>query len=92
MRLFESEQVIDLDPYIVVLDIRVWVLNSIEMSMKHTPHWYLKDPPLPRPEDISLVDASVETIVPYPSPPVPTVETSRVSLDDNMVDLNSYTD
>lgn len=57
MRLFESEQVINLDPYIMVLHIRVWVSDFFEISVAHMPHWYLKDPPLPRLEDFSLVDA-----------------------------------
>lgn len=91
MRLFKSEQVIDLDPYIVILHIPTWVSDSFEISVEYTPYWYLKDPPLPRPEDFDLVDVLAELVVPYPSPLASLVETNRVSPDDSIVDPTSDT-
>lgn len=91
MKLFESEQTIDMDPYIIVLHIRASVFDSFEISVEHTPYWYLKDPSMPKPNDFGLVDASAEPVVPYPSPLTPPVETRWTSPDNSIVYLTSDT-
>lgn len=44
------------DPYVIVLKIRAWVSDNFEILVEHKPHWYLKDPALPRLKDFNLVD------------------------------------
>ncbi|KAB1220199.1 hypothetical protein CJ030_MR3G017023 [Morella rubra] len=92
MKLFESEQIIDMDPYVSVLKIRAWVLDNFEISVEHTPHWYLKDPLLLRPKDFSLVNVPLEPIVPYPSPPALPTKSSQVLLDVGVIDLTFDTE
>ncbi|KAB1216104.1 hypothetical protein CJ030_MR4G009593 [Morella rubra] len=76
MKLFEREQVIDLDPYVVILKIRAWVSNTYAIVVEHEPYLYLKDPPLPRVKYFRLVDVPPEPIIPYPSPPAPQAESN----------------
>lgn len=89
MKLFESKQVIDMDPYIIVFHIRALVLNSFKILVKHMPYWYLKDPPMPRPKEFGLVDAPTESVVPYPSPPTLSAKSSRVSMENGVIDHTS---
>lgn len=91
MKLIEREQIIDLDQYVVVLKIRAWISDTFEILVEHTPYKYLKDPPLPRPRDFSLVNNPLEPIVPYPSPSAPSAESSRVSSDTKVIDFSSDT-
>lgn len=89
MRLFEGQQVLDLDPYFLVLLFRLWVSNVYEISVEHTCHWYLKDPPLPGPANFDLVDILAEPIVPYLTPPVTPVDSSQAMPRDGLVDLTN---
>ncbi|KAB1222756.1 hypothetical protein CJ030_MR2G026850 [Morella rubra] len=92
MKFFESEHVIDMNPYVIVFHIRAWVSDSFEISVEHTPYLYLKDPLIARPEDFSLVDALIKPVVPYPSPSTPPAKTSQVLPDNSVVDLTSDTE
>ncbi|KAB1209498.1 hypothetical protein CJ030_MR6G007272 [Morella rubra] len=61
MLTFMSEQTLNVDPYIVVVKLWTYVTESFEVFVGYEPHWYLKDPPtppVPRVEDLSLVDDS----------------------------------
>ncbi|KAB1206476.1 hypothetical protein CJ030_MR7G000068 [Morella rubra] len=68
MKPFEAKEILDMDPYIVIMKIRVGVSDNLEIPVEHEPYWYLKDFPLPGPIDFGLVDTPPELIVPYPSP------------------------
>lgn len=89
MRLFEGQQVLDLDPYILVLQFQLWVLDVYEISVEHTRHWYFKDPPLPGPANSDLVGALAEPIVPYLTPPITPMDSSQAMPRDDWVDLTS---
>lgn len=91
-KLFDSEQILDMDIYVVMLKIRAWVSDNFEILVEHEPRWYLKDLPLPRINDFGLVDAPSEPIIPCPSPPAPPTECSQISPDNDMIYLTSNTE
>lgn len=76
----------------MVMHFRVWVSDTFEISVKHTRHWYLKDPPLPGLVDFGLLDALIELVIPYPTLSTTLVNSSQTTPGDGVVDLTSGDD
>ena len=91
MLTFVSEQTLDVDPYIVVVKLWIYVTESFEIFVGYEPHWYLKDPSAPlvsRVEDFGLVnvDPALQHGVPPLAPPV------EGNGDNEIIDLTSDTE
>ncbi|KAB1205750.1 hypothetical protein CJ030_MR7G028065 [Morella rubra] len=92
MLTFMSEQTLDVDPYIVVVKLWIYVTESFEVFVGYEPHWYLKDPPVPpvpRVEDFGLVNVDPALLHVVPPPPAPPVEGNG---DNEIIDLTSDTE
>ncbi|KAB1213032.1 hypothetical protein CJ030_MR5G013086 [Morella rubra] len=87
MKLFEVKQILDMDSYVVVLKIRVWVLDNFEISVEHKPYLYLKDLPLLNLVNFGLVDVPPEPIIPYPFLPALPTECNRSTSDVGVIGL-----
>ncbi|KAB1219432.1 hypothetical protein CJ030_MR3G001085 [Morella rubra] len=77
MLIFMSEELLDVDPYILVMMIWTFVTDSFEFYMGYEPQWYLKDPltiPVPLLEAFKLVDFDPALLYDVPPPPAPPVE------------------
>lgn len=74
MYYYKIEEIFDEGQYVAALKIQVWILEDFQVSMEHEPHWYLKDFPVPSPNDLGWVDAPLEPSVPFPSPSALLVE------------------
>ena len=82
----------DIDPYIVVVKLWIYVTESFEVFVGYEPHWYLKDPPaspVPRVEDFGLVAVNLALLHIVPHPPEPPVEGNE---DNEIIDLTFDTE
>lgn len=69
MRVFKSHQTIDIDPYILLAHIRVWISDSYDVLVEHYHWWFPKDPSPPSPLDLGVLvgptgSVNLETTVP----------------------------
>ncbi|KAB1213328.1 hypothetical protein CJ030_MR5G003602 [Morella rubra] len=81
----------DLDPYMLVLKIRMLVTDTFEIQVEHEPRWYLKGPPLtslPQLEDFGLFDVDPALFGIVPSPSAPSAEDSLIFPETEIVDLD----
>ncbi|KAB1225782.1 hypothetical protein CJ030_MR1G000384 [Morella rubra] len=72
MLIFMSEELLDVDPYILVMTIWTYVTESFEVYVGYEPQWYLKEPPtipIPLVEDFELVDFDPTLLYDVPPPP-----------------------
>lgn len=92
MRLFQSYQTLDLNPYMLVIHFRVWVSDSFEVSVKHSHRWYLKDPLILEPVDFGLVDVPVKPVILDQSTLAEPVNLSQMVSRDGIMDLTSRND
>ncbi|KAB1199022.1 hypothetical protein CJ030_MR0G029111 [Morella rubra] len=92
MLTFMSEELLDVDPYILVMTIWTFVTDAFEVYMGYEPQWYLKEPPtIPDPlvEDFELVDFDPALLYEVPPPPALLVKGIRKN---EVIDLTSDTE
>ncbi|KAB1199693.1 hypothetical protein CJ030_MR0G015624 [Morella rubra] len=92
MLIFMSEELLDVDSYILVMTIWTFVIDSFEVYVGYEPQWYLKEPPtnpIPLVEDFELVDFNPTLLYEVPPPLAPPVEGIG---ENEIIDLTSDTE
>ncbi|KAB1205730.1 hypothetical protein CJ030_MR7G028085 [Morella rubra] len=92
MLTFMSEELLDVDPYILVMTIWTFVIDSFEVYVGYEPQWYLKEPPtipVPLVEDFELVDVDLALLSDVPPPLAPPVKSVG---ENEIIDLTSDTE
>ncbi|KAB1199517.1 hypothetical protein CJ030_MR0G021686 [Morella rubra] len=107
MKLFEDELTYDFYPYILVLKIRTWVSDFLEVLVEHKAHWFFREPsppslyptipsiplsPLPRFEDFGLPGVPPEWLRFDYVPPAPPTGNSSTTPGSKIIDLTSDSD
>ncbi|KAB1223968.1 hypothetical protein CJ030_MR2G026919 [Morella rubra] len=89
MLTFMSEEIFNVDPYILVRTIWTFVTDTLEVFVGYEPQWYLKDPPafpIPVVEDFGLVDVDPALLYVIPLLLAPPVKSTG---DNEVIDLTS---
>ncbi|KAB1219157.1 hypothetical protein CJ030_MR3G008365 [Morella rubra] len=87
-----SEELLDVDLYILVMTIWTYVAESFEVFVEYEPQWYLKEPltiPVPSVEDFELVDFDPTLLYDVSPPPAPLAEDIG---ENKIIDLTSDTE
>lgn len=67
MMVFEYFQTVDLNPYAMLVQFRIWVSESYKAVVEHYHYWFLKDPTPTPPTDPWFLDMPTESVE---TPPV----------------------
>ncbi|KAB1222286.1 hypothetical protein CJ030_MR2G016167 [Morella rubra] len=92
MLTFMSKELLDVDPYILVMTIWTFVTDMFEVYVGYEPQWYLKEPPtnpVPLVEAFELVDFDPALLYDVPPPPAPPVKGIG---ENKIIDLTSDTE
>ncbi|KAB1221955.1 hypothetical protein CJ030_MR2G006991 [Morella rubra] len=84
-----SEELLDVDPYILVMTIWTYVTKSFEVFVGYEPQWYLKKPPTVPVDDFELIEFDSTLLFDVSPPPAPKVKDIR---ENKIIDLTSDTE